>query len=128
MKIGLTTGCFDKIHAGHTYLLGQAALQCDYLIVAVNTDDWCTLHKGPGRPFRGLEDRIWAVKIALSKRIPSAVIPFEGDDAALALVVQPDVIFRGFDQSETPSTIPVIRLRQLPGYSTTLLASKEGVL
>lgn len=54
-----------------------------------------------------------------------AVIPFDGNDLALAAALNPDVVFRGWDQREDGGLIPIIRIGQLPGFSTTLLASQK---
>lgn len=38
MKIGITFGAFDLLHAGHIMMLEEAKRQCDYLIVGLHTD------------------------------------------------------------------------------------------
>jgi|TARA_B110000037_G_C17047717_1_gene476402 glycerol-3-phosphate cytidylyltransferase len=38
MKIGITCSSFDLLHAGHVKMLEEAKSQCDYLIVALQTD------------------------------------------------------------------------------------------
>jgi glycerol-3-phosphate cytidylyltransferase len=38
MKIGITCSCFDLFHAGHVKMLEEAKIQCDYLIIALQTD------------------------------------------------------------------------------------------
>jgi glycerol-3-phosphate cytidylyltransferase len=38
MKIGITFSAFDLLHAGHIKMLEEAKSQCDYLIVALQTD------------------------------------------------------------------------------------------
>jgi glycerol-3-phosphate cytidylyltransferase len=38
MKIGITFSAFDLLHAGHIKMLEEAKGQCDYLIVALQTD------------------------------------------------------------------------------------------
>ena len=45
MKIGFVCSSFDLLHAGHILMLKEAKTQCDYLIVALQTDptvdrDW----------------------------------------------------------------------------------------
>lgn len=38
MKIGITCSSFDLFHAGHVKMLEESKSQCDYLIVALQTD------------------------------------------------------------------------------------------
>ncbi len=38
MKIGITFGAFDVMHAGHILMLKEAREQCDHLIVGLQTD------------------------------------------------------------------------------------------
>jgi glycerol-3-phosphate cytidylyltransferase len=38
MKVGITCSSFDLLHAGHIKMLEEAKKQCDYLIVALQTD------------------------------------------------------------------------------------------
>lgn len=48
--IGLTSGCFDMIHYYHLNYLEQCKLQCDYLIVGVDSDHMVRGYKGKNRP------------------------------------------------------------------------------
>jgi glycerol-3-phosphate cytidylyltransferase len=38
MKIGIVTGSFDLLHAGHVHLIKEAAKRCGHLIVALHAD------------------------------------------------------------------------------------------
>lgn len=38
MKIGITFSAFDLFHAGHVKMLEEARINCDYLIVGLQTD------------------------------------------------------------------------------------------
>ena len=40
MKISIVSGGFDPIHSGHLAYLKSAREISDYLIVALNSDDW----------------------------------------------------------------------------------------
>ena len=122
MKIGLVTGCFDRFHEGHRYFLEQAGMRCGYLIVAVNTDASVRALKGLSRPYDYLMTRIEKVE---RQTWVDAVIPFNGDNDKLTACIKPDLLIRGWDQSVLPSTVPIVRISQLPGYSTTLLAHER---
>lgn len=45
-KIGFICGFFDILHDGHIDVLRQAKQQCEYLIVAVGTDEFMKIRKG----------------------------------------------------------------------------------
>ncbi len=132
MKIGFTTGCWDLFHRGHQFFLRHCAENCSLLIVAVNSDEWCRTHKGPDRPkdplvrrMANVRDEGWTIGDIRRRSALFQVIPFNGDDEALAAIIQPDIVFRGHDQSERPSAFPTMRIGNFPGFSTTLQASRS---
>lgn len=134
MIIGLTTGCFDLFHPGHRHFLKQAAFECSLLIVAVNHDAWIKENKGAERPFHPLPVRMAAVRdfgedlhFNFRRSALFTVIPFDGDDGALVRAIRPDYVIRGFDQSANFSTIPIVRVSQTPGFSTTLAAQQRSL-
>ena len=49
-KIGITNGCFDLLHKGHTYSLKQCKNHCDKLVVLLNSDRTVRKLKGKNRP------------------------------------------------------------------------------
>lgn len=71
MIIGYTAGVYDMFHIGHLNILKNAKELCDYLIVAVSTDELVQSYKGktPVIPF---EDR---KKIVEAIRYVDKVIP-----------------------------------------------------
>jgi glycerol-3-phosphate cytidylyltransferase len=61
MKIGITFSAFDLLHAGHIKMLEEAKRQCDYLIVALQTDP--TLDRPEkNRPIQSVVERYIQLK------------------------------------------------------------------
>ena len=60
-KFGFLPGVFDLIHRGHIHMLKNAKNRCDYLIVAIHTDECVQQYKNKVPIFK-LEDRIELVK------------------------------------------------------------------
>lgn len=55
--VGLITGCFDIIHAGHVALFRFAKKHCDLVIVGLDSDETIKMSKGEGRPIHNLAQR-----------------------------------------------------------------------
>lgn len=52
MKISVVSGGFDPIHSGHISYISSAKKYGDYLIIALNSDEWLANKKGkPFMPF-----------------------------------------------------------------------------
>jgi len=94
-KVAFTNGCFDILHRGHIFSLGQAAAEADYLVVGLNSDASTKRLKGPQRPINDEQSR--ALLIA-SLAMVDLVILFE-EDTPLELITRllPDVIVKGGD-------------------------------
>jgi D-beta-D-heptose 7-phosphate kinase/D-beta-D-heptose 1-phosphate adenosyltransferase len=126
MKIGFCNGCFDVFHAGHRYFLEKAREHCDYLIVAINSDESVTRLKGDGRPKWVWERRSDEV---METGLVDAVIPFEGLEHWLIGQINPDVVIRGAEYRDAdvahdrslPGRPPYERvyIDRIPGFSTT---------
>lgn len=133
MRVGLYNGCWDLLHEGHKHALSQAVIQCDYLILAVNTDASVKRLKGKDRPIQPLKDRIAALC-----GLADSVIPFDGDLDKLIMAIKPNILFVGYDHraplkvgwysrdwknNREPGVgagfAEVIQLTHLPGVSTT---------
>ena len=90
-----TNGCFDILHQGHIFSLGEAAKEADYLIVGLNSDASVQRLKGPSRPINNTENRA----IILSNlAIVDLLVVFE-EDTPLELIkaLMPDILVKGGD-------------------------------
>ena len=90
-----TNGCFDILHQGHIFSLGEAAKEADYLIVGLNSDASVQRLKGPLRPINNTENRA----IVLSNlAIVYLLVVFE-EDTPLELIkaLMPDILVKGGD-------------------------------
>ena len=90
-----TNGCFDILHQGHIFSLGQAAKEADFLIVGLNSDASVQRLKGPTRPINNTESR--AIIIS-NLAIVDLVVVFE-EDTPLELIksLMPNVLVKGGD-------------------------------
>ena len=90
-----TNGCFDILHQGHIFSLGEAAKEADYLIVGLNSDASVQRLKGPSRPINNTDNRA----IVLSNlAIVDLLVVFE-EDTPLELIkaLMPDILVKGGD-------------------------------
>lgn len=94
-SIAFTNGCFDILHEGHLYSLGEAAKEADCLVVGVNADQSVKKLKGESRPLNNESSR---AKVLASLLIIDAVIIFN-EDTPLELIkaILPDVLVKGGD-------------------------------
>jgi len=90
-----TNGCFDLIHSGHVFLLGQAAKLGNYLIVGINSDESIRRIKGQGRPLRPEEER--AELVGGLACVAGVVIFGQDDPLKIITLLQPDVLVKGGD-------------------------------
>lgn len=96
-KVGYTAGVYDMFHVGHLNILEKAKEMCDYLIVAVTTDELTSYkHKKAIIPF---ENRVEIVKAI---RYVDKVVPQETMDKMAAWnKYHFDVMFVGDDWKGT---------------------------
>ena len=130
-RIVFTNGCFDLLHAGHVQALEQAKQLGDVLIVALNTDRSVRRLKGPGRP---LVPQVQRARVIAGLACVDAVTFFD-TPTPLPLIERllPHVLAKGGDWS-TQTIVggdvvrshggKVVRLRYLPGCSTTELVRR----
>lgn len=98
--IGYTAGVFDMFHAGHLHLLKQARARCDYLVVAVTTDELAEQTKGERPVVPALE----RMAIVQSMRYVDHVVPqTTADKTAAWRTFGFDVLFVGDNLRGTPT-------------------------
>ena len=82
MKIGITFGAFDLLHAGHCLMLQEAKTQCDYLIVGLQTDP--TIDRASkNKPVQSLVERYIQLK-GLS--VVDEIIPYQTESELLEII------------------------------------------
>ena len=59
--IVFTNGCFDIIHPGHIFILEQAKLKGDILVVGLNSDQSIKSFKSDHRPICSQDDRAYVL-------------------------------------------------------------------
>jgi D-beta-D-heptose 7-phosphate kinase/D-beta-D-heptose 1-phosphate adenosyltransferase len=94
-RVGFTNGIFDILHIGHLSLLAQARAACDFLVVAINSDDSARRLKGPERPVNTQHDR--ALLLAALEMVDGVVV--FADDTPLRAIetLKPDLLVKGAD-------------------------------
>ncbi len=132
-KLVLTNGCFDLLHPGHLYFLGQARQQGDALWVALNGAASVRALKGPTRPVLGDAERAYC--LAALSCIDGLVLFHTPRLTAEILALSPDIYAKAGDYTldtlnpEERGALQTIGadirfLPFLPGYSTTSLIQK----
>ena len=82
MKVGITFGAFDLLHAGHCLMLQEAKAQCDYLIVGLQTDP--TIDRpSKNKPVQSLVERYIQLK-AIS--VVDEIIPYQTEAELLEII------------------------------------------
>ena len=116
LRIVMTNGCFDILHAGHIHSLRQAASLGDCLIVAVNDDNSVRQIKGEERPFNNLAHRL---SVLAELHMIDWLIPFsETTPLALVEAITPDVLAKGGDY----------KMEQVDGYQHVIANGGQVVI
>ena len=133
LTVGIANGCFDLLHPGHVSLIRQAALSCDRLVMALNSDDSVRRLKGPLRPMQDEQAR--AAVIGAIKGVSAVVLFAEDTPLELIQKLQPDVLVKGADYTEDEVVgADIVKARGgrvvlvdlSPGHSTTNLVAAAG--
>lgn len=94
IKVVLTGGVFDILHAGHVFTLNEAKKRGDILVVAVARDKQVRKRKRR-KPVHSQDYRKMMVEFL--KPVDIALIGFEDPEKMLEFV-KPDIIVYGYDQ------------------------------
>lgn len=98
LRVGFTNGCFDLLHQGHLYSLGQAARRVDRLVVGINSDASTRRLKGPGRP---VQDEATRAAVLAGLRFVDLVVAFNEDTPEVLITeLTPNILFKGADYAE----------------------------
>ena len=101
-KIGYTTGVFDLFHIGHLNILKRARLECDYLIVGVQSDPSIDRPE-KNKPIQSHEERAGIVE-SLKYVDEIRLYDRESDVIDLLKEIKPDVRIMGADHKGTKFT------------------------
>ena len=114
--IVMTNGCFDILHAGHTYILEESKKLGDILIVALNSDISIRKIKSQDRPIISQNDRAYVLSCLSSV---DHIILF--DDETPEIIISkllPDILVKGSDYKD----------KKIAGEETLLKNKKKIVL
>lgn len=110
LKVVLTGGVFDILHAGHVYTLTEAKKHGDVLVVAVARDEQVKKSKNR-EPVHSEDYRRKMVEFL--KPVDAALVGFENPEKMLGLV-NPDVVVYGYDQPAflEPEGVEIVKLKE----------------
>ncbi|MBQ8133001.1 MAG: adenylyltransferase/cytidyltransferase family protein [Clostridia bacterium] len=123
-KKGYTQGVYDMFHIGHLNLINNAKQFCEYLIVAVNSDELVKdyKHKTPIIP---QEERRYIIENI--KAVDEAVIAHTLDKVRQLKAYGFDVIFIGDDWKGNPRWEETKRQLAEYGVDVVFLPHTDGV-
>jgi rfaE bifunctional protein nucleotidyltransferase chain/domain len=132
--LGLTCGCFDIIHDGHTKNLKTCKMYCDVLAVCLSSDEQIKRLKGQNRPINSITDR---VSMLINFDFVDLVILYDETNDALETeldnimnIINPDIWFKGKDYTKDditrkhPSLKKIVLVDIIQGKSTTNIIKK----
>lgn len=107
MKIGITFGAFDVLHAGHCLMLKEAKEHCDYLIVGLQSDPSTTPKEYRGKvknkPIQSIEERM--IQLQANKYVDE-IIMYETEEDLYNILLErkPDIRIIGADWKDKKFT------------------------
>lgn len=132
--IATLNGSFDLLHAGHLYIIHEAAKQADCLIMALNSDASIKQYKSPERPLISLKHRVEMV--AALEDVDYVTWFEETDPCTILEVIKPDVHVNGSEYGENCLEAPTVQkyggrvhvVSLVPGLSTSQIIEKIKTL
>ena len=94
-KIVMTNGCFDILHAGHTYILEESKKLGDILIIALNSDLSVKKIKSKERPIVSELDRAYVLS-CLSSVDHIILFDHESPEEIICEIL-PEILIKGSD-------------------------------
>ena len=122
-KIGIVTGSFDLLHAGHINLFKKARQKCDELIVALHVDP-SVERPEKNKPIESILER--TIKLGNCKWVDEIfVYETEADLYLLFKYVNPNVRFLGSDSQDgrvitDEGVIPIEYIDSLPIHTANI--------
>jgi len=137
LRLVVTNGCFDLLHAGHVTYLETARNYGDALLVGLNSDGSTRKLKGEGRPVNAEADR--ALVLAALESVSGVCLFSDKTATRFLAAAQPDVYVKGGDytldtlnQDERRAVESaggkIVIIPFVPGKSTTALLAKIAKL
>lgn len=130
LTIATLNGSFDLMHAGHLFIIYEAAKQADRLILALNSDCSIRQYKGPDRPIIPLLQRL---EMAAALEFVDFVTWFdEADPRVLLSKIKPDVHVNGAEYGANCIEAAIVKtgggklhlVDRIPGFATSALIEK----
>lgn len=133
-RLATLNGSFDLLHAGHLYMLFEAAKVAEILLVLVNSDASVRSYKGESRPIISLEHRM---EMLSALAFVDYVSFFEeSDPRAILRRIRPDVHVNGMEYGENCIEAEVVKeigadlhlVERIPGLATSAVIERIGSL
>jgi len=127
-RLGITAGCFDLFHAGHVLMLNAAKSQCDFLVVALQTDP--TIDRPEkNKPVQSMFERY--AQVAGCKFVDK-IIPYDTEEDLLNILTNFlwDIRILGSDYKDRKDytgyglDIPIYFANRNHNYSSTNLRTR----
>ena len=127
--IGYTAGVYDMFHIGHLNILRNAKKQCDFLIVAVSTDELVKKEKNktPVIPYQERKEIVSAIKY-VDKVVPqfdknkfSAWQKYKFDKMFVGSDWKGSKKWEEYEKELNPHGVEIIYLPHTDGISSTKL-------